>query len=361
MNPQIQGMPTVAVPKSTSPSRPTDFIPGINVGNIFKQAGSLLGLTPARDYDIFDKLTLSGREGQTQLGSAPSTGSLDLLGIMGDLTRLDGIGAGGTTDTGVGQGGVSAGPSRAQIDPLLAALESLGVARSTADTRAQSDYNKYIKQYDDQFAIDQGRYGQQTTQNEQNLTGNRQAALLQASQGGMGLRAVLAAMGALNGTGSILADRAISQAANKDIGEAQNNFETNASTLSNAWADTEAKDKQRRAQAEAAREAALAGNETNFLNNRIDILGKLANLYGAGSSEGANYASQAAKLYGDVAKIPQGQAAAYTPVSDLYSPQVLSNYLAGTNNLQVQAQSGNSQPSVPGVVATVSKRKDELS
>lgn len=249
----------------------------------------------------------------------------------------------------------------ASANPLIAAYNALGVARDTSNSRARSDYDNTLKQYDDLFAIDQQKYGQQTTQNEQNLTGNRQAALLQASQGGQGLRAVLAAMGALNGTGSVLADRAISQAANKDIGEAQNTFETNASGLTSAWADTEAQDKQRRNQANAALQAAFNNNDTSFFNNKIDILGKLANIFGTGTSEGQNYSNQAASLYDTVAKIPQGQAVSYTPVSSLYSPQALQNYLAGTNDLSVSATSGNSQPNTPSVIATVSKRKDELS
>lgn len=250
----------------------------------------------------------------------------------------------------------------AQVNPLIAAYNALDPARNTARNRSQSDYDNMISQYNDQFSTDKQRYGGQVTQNEQNLTGNRQAAMLQASQGGQGLRAVLAAMGALNGTGSTLADRAITQSANKDIGDAQNNFETNASTLQNAWADTEAEDKQRRGQAQSALQASFNNADTNFFNNKIDILGKLANAYGAGSAEGTRYANQAAGLYDTVAKIPQGEAVSYTPVSSLYSPQNLANYLAGTKNLQVQAQGGNAQPNVPSIVATPTpKRKDELS
>ena len=250
----------------------------------------------------------------------------------------------------------------AAANPLIAAYNALGGARDTANTRARSDYDATINQYNDQFATDRTKYQGQVTQNEQNLTGNRQAALLQASQGGQGLRAVLAAMNALGGTGSILADRAISQAANKDLGQAQNNFETNAATLQGAWADTEAQDKQRRAQANSALQAAYNAADTNYFNNKIDILGKLANVFGADSAQSQNYANQAASLYGTVAKIPQGQAVSYTPVSSLYSPQNLSKYLAGTNDLQVQTQSGSQGPNTPRVYATVSqKRKDELS
>lgn len=249
----------------------------------------------------------------------------------------------------------------ALVNPLLSAYGAAGTARTTGDSRARSDYRSTINQYDDQYAIDQGKYTGQVTQNEQNLTGNRQAALLQASQGAQGLRAVLAAMGALNGTGSVLAGRVVSQAANKDIGDAQNTFETNAGNLTGAWADTEANDKQRRTTAKNALDASLNANKTSYLNSRIEILGKLANAYGPGSAKGQEYANEAAQLYEQVAGIPQGQAVSYTPVSSLYSPQTLSKYLAGTNNLQVEATSGNSQPSSPSVIATVSKRKDEIS
>lgn len=249
----------------------------------------------------------------------------------------------------------------ARANPLLAAFGALGVARDTSRGAAEADFGNVIKQYDDQFKIDQGRYGEQVTENEKTLTGNRQAARLQAAQGGAGLRAILAAMGALNGTGSILADRAISQAANNDIGDAQNTFETNATTLTNAFADTEAQDRQRRAQAEAARTAAFNNADTSFFNNKIDILGKLANIFGADTARGAGYANEAASLYPEVARIPQGQPVSYTPVSSLYNPATLSKYLAGTNDLTVSTAAGNAQPSAPGVIATVQKRKDELS
>ena len=302
----------------------------------------------------------------TNLGTPYKPGVQEIDGKLYDFSGANpvllGSAAGGDTggDTG-GAAGAVPDAKTVQANPLLAALASLDPARQTSRDRAQGDFDNTVKQYNDQLDIDRTRYTGQTTQNEQNLTGNRQAAMLQAAQGGQGLRAVLAAMGALNGTGSVLADRAIGQAANKDIGDAQNNFETNASTLQNAWSDTEAQDKQRRAQADAALQSSFNNADTSFYNNKIDILGKLANVYGADTSEGANYSNQAAGLYADVAKIPQGQAVSYTPVSSLYSPQNLAKYLSGTNNLQVKTQTGNSQPNSPSVVATVQKRKDELS
>jgi len=49
------------------------LIPGINVGNLLKQAGSFVGLAPKGDYDIFDNLTVSDREGQVVANPFQST------------------------------------------------------------------------------------------------------------------------------------------------------------------------------------------------------------------------------------------------------------------------------------------------
>jgi len=50
-----------------------NFIPGINVGNAFKQLGSYVGLAPKADYDIFDGWTLgntsASRAGQRNLAN----------------------------------------------------------------------------------------------------------------------------------------------------------------------------------------------------------------------------------------------------------------------------------------------------
>lgn len=52
-----------------------DFIPGINVGNAFKQVGSFVGLAPKGDYDILDNYTNSNRAGQRQVNYLPDVTS----------------------------------------------------------------------------------------------------------------------------------------------------------------------------------------------------------------------------------------------------------------------------------------------
>lgn len=47
-----------------------DWIPGINVGNAFRQVGSFVGLAPKGDYDVLDNYTNSNRAGQYQVNSS---------------------------------------------------------------------------------------------------------------------------------------------------------------------------------------------------------------------------------------------------------------------------------------------------
>jgi hypothetical protein len=55
-----------------------------------------------------------------------------------------------------------------------------------------------------------------------------------AASGGQGLRAILASMGALGGTGQILANRAVGDSANDDIGGADTTYQDNANTIDEA-------------------------------------------------------------------------------------------------------------------------------
>ena len=52
-----------------------DWIPGINVGNAFRQVGSLVGLAPKGDYDVLDNYTNSNRAGQRQVNALPDVTS----------------------------------------------------------------------------------------------------------------------------------------------------------------------------------------------------------------------------------------------------------------------------------------------
>lgn len=60
-----------------------DWIPGINVGNAFRQVGSFVGLAPKGDYDVLDNYTNSNRAGQQQINALPDvTSGPKVLGVQ---------------------------------------------------------------------------------------------------------------------------------------------------------------------------------------------------------------------------------------------------------------------------------------
>lgn len=231
---------------------------------------------------------------------------------------------------------------KAQVDAVLAGLSPLDTVRANAQNRAQSTYDEMLKQYGAEDARDKANYGKQVTQNEQNLSTNRQAALSSAAQGGRGLRSVLAALGALSGTGQQLADRAISSQANLDLGQARNAFDVNADTLTSAYEDVERQQRQRRSNAQAALENEKAAADLDYFRNQQNIYNQAANIYGAGTPEGNEYITKASALYAPIAGATRANVAKYDTASPLYSQQALQNYKAGTSDLTVGAQQGGS-------------------
>ena len=84
---------------------------------------------------------------------------------------------------------------------------------------------------DQQAAID---HANQIQGNQSSRAVAIQNAEQAAAQGNQGLRAVLASLGALNGTGQILAGRAVANSANNDIGGADKTYQDNATAIENA-------------------------------------------------------------------------------------------------------------------------------
>lgn len=278
-----------------------------------------------------------------------------------DYRASDSSSSASSGDGSGGSGGVSTGPSDSQVNPLLEAIASLDSIRQNALNAARDRFNKFGAQYDTEDANDLATYNRQVDQNEMNLASNRQAALLAAAQGGRGLRAVLASLGALSGTGSQLADRAIANSANLDLGDAQDSFETNVDTLGSAWQQTEREQRQRRLDAEAALENDRQAAESTFLTSKQGILGKLADLFGAGTARGNQYASEAASLYAPLARTSRTAVSDYARPDSLYSQQNLDTYKAGAGDLTVKASGGGNSNSNSSVFTTTQRKKDELS
>lgn len=225
-------------------------------------------------------------------------------------------------------------------------------------------YGNLIGTYDAEVGAQRGKLDEQVVGNEKALSTGNQAAMLAAAQGGRGLRATLAAMGALGGTGAVLADRAIMDSANKDLGGARENFDVNAKTLQTAWGDFEDSDKKRRIEAETVRTSNKKAVESDVLTQRQKLLQDMAGLW-----EQAGNTGEYNRLMGDATGLTPQIAAksaprmAYTPTEASYSPGKLDSYLAGAQNMQVGRKAGGVGASTalnnPLYAFTGSKEKDK--
>lgn len=254
-----------------------------------------------------------------------------------------------------------AAPTAAQTAPLLASLASLDAILGNKNQGSQDEYGRAISGYDAQDALDHQAIEQNTQQNEGNYTANNQAALLNAANAATGLRGVLASIGGLAGSGVNVVKKLVGLAANSDTGAARTTFNTNATDLSQAAANTTQLEKQRRDDAAATLENNKQNNNAQVLNSKQSIYQQLASLFGAGTAQGDQYASTAASLAAPIAATTKATVAPYAASSSLYSPTALATYLAGTQRLNASATggTGGSLPiNAPGYNSTT--KKDSL-
>jgi hypothetical protein len=202
-------------------------------------------------------------------------------------------------------------------------------------------YSNLMGVYDTERGVEKGKFDEQVISNERALSAGNQAAMLAAAQGGRGLRATLAAMGALGGTGAVLADRAIMDSANKDLGGARENFDVNAKTLQTAWGDFEDSDKKRRREAETVKTGNKKAVEADVLTQRQKLLQDMASYW-----EQAGNTGEYGRVMGDATSLTPQIAAksaprmAYTPAAASYSPGNLDTYLAGAQDMRVGRKAG---------------------
>lgn len=249
----------------------------------------------------------------------------------------------------------------ASEDLLLGKLSGLDDILANKQTQAQNAYAKAIQSYDDQHNIDTQRHGEQITENEQGLTKRNHAALLSAVQLAQGLRRVLGSMHALNGTGSELANRKVATIANRDLGQSNDVFDTNAKGIQTSWANAESAYKNEKENAAERLQAIKQNNQSDVLTSRQNILEQLANLFGAGTTKGDNYASKAAGLNADIVKTTRPVGMDYKEAASLYSPSQLQSYLSNTAVPTVSANAGgpSSVPINSPLYASSDKRRQE--
>jgi hypothetical protein len=271
-------------------------------------------------------------------------------------------GGGSVYSSGGGSAGAPAPvrPSEAQLSPLYSSLESLDEILGNKNEQSRDEYGRAVKGYNEQDALDKRAHGQNVFQNENTFTSNNQAALLNAANASSGLRGVLSSLGALAGSGKNIVQKLVGLAANSDSGAARNTFETNATNVGQAWEQAEREQRQRREDAQATLSNNLQNNRANVLTSRQSIYEKLANIFGDDFSEGKTYASKAAGLTDDIARTTRASVAPYQKASRLFSPAKLQEYLAGTQNLNVDTSGGAAEAPINSPVYTANRRKDQL-
>lgn len=232
--------------------------------------------------------------------------------------------------------------NQAAVGATQQAIDSLGTEQSTGYGNIDNSYNAVVSGYDQNTGRTEGDYKENVVTNNANLEKNTQNAYVAAAQGRRGLRGTLASIGALSGDGQKLADRAVTEEANRDIGGARDTAKTNDTTLGKAIGRFREEDSQRREEAKTTRTNQRTNLEGGIASKKQSFLQKMAELYSAGGNDGrANeYLGMAGGLNNEIAT---KSAVASTPFSSraaAFTPGTLESYLAGANDMTVQVAGG---------------------
>lgn len=240
----------------------------------------------------------------------------------------------------------------------LGAVDSQTAAGTSAVEQALAHL---LGGYDTETAQNKQTYHNQSDTNQNNLQSNKESALLNAAQGRRGLFGTLASLGALNGSGVDLANRAVQTGANEDLSGAADNYATNQSGLDNTLATYNREDAARRQHAQDAADNNKKTVQNQGLTAKQSFYSNLANDYAAegNSAQAKQYTDLAASLYPDIAatNVPTmslgSESAAFTPAA-------LANYLAGANSTVVSATPaagvGAGKAGIPGLVADTRRK-----
>jgi hypothetical protein len=264
------------------------------------------------------------------------------------------------TGSGGGGGGQSFADTSAARNATQVSIDSLDQILANKNAEAEGEYNNIMAAYAAEDATNQQAYQKQVETNEQTREAQHQAGLLGAARGSRGLYATLASLGALNGTGRQLANRAVSSEANIDIGNANKTFDTNATTLFDTRSKLSQQEEQRKRDAKKIREDKLKANsydksaETeNLWKTMSDHWAKAGN-----NSEAANAMGRASQATAGKIAASRPNAGTYATAPLQYSAPELGKYLAGANDMSVKVAGGANGP-INGAIYTSTKDREK--
>lgn len=259
-------------------------------------------------------------------------------------------------------GGGSSAPAKVdKSNDIALQLAGLGAISGQTDAGINSvdtALTKLTGQYDTEAAANEGNYKTQSETNQNNLQTNKQTALVNAAQGRRGLFGTLSSLGALNGSGIDLANRAVQKGANDDLHGAAENYSGNQSGLDTAIGTFRTEDTRRKEDAKTAAENAKTNVRNQAARDSLSFLSNLTNDYAAMGDEGnaKAYAGRAAALYPEMARtsIPNSNIA-YSGAA--FTPGTLASYMAGADSTQVSTVPTAPGQTTPGLIAAPTKKK----
>lgn len=249
----------------------------------------------------------------------------------------------------------------AAIDNTNKAISSLDTERAVGNKNIDDSYGSVVGRYDQEAQRAKGDYDEGVVTTNTNLQKDKQNAYVAAAQGRRGLRGSLAAIGALSGDGARLADRAVTQGANEDIGGAAETATTNIGSLDKAKRNFDDEDKQRRADAETARNNSKTALEGTILSKQQQYYQKLAELFAEGgkTGEASTWLNKAGDLNSGIAQRTAVQASPIVAKSANFTPGDLESYLAGAGDMTVQVDAGANGAQTPATILAQKKRREE--
>jgi hypothetical protein len=263
---------------------------------------------------------------------------------------------------GGGGGGTQYQDTSAARAGTQTSLDSIDGILNNKLREARGEYEAILKSYAADELANKDTFDKKLSQNEGNRESQQQAALLAAANGSRGLYSALASIGALGGTGKVLANRAVSNEANVDIGNANKTFDTNSGALYDSYGELKKQEDQRKRDAELTLKKSEQALRYDATSQRQQLLKDMADLWGKAGNFGQSdrYTGDASKLTADLMKNTRPNVGTYATSPLQYSAPALQNYLAGANDMTVSTSAGGGQLPINGAIYTSTKKRDEL-
>lgn len=257
-------------------------------------------------------------------------------------------------------GGQQFTDTSAARDQTLGSINGLDQILANKLAEAEAEYQKVMQGYNEQDANNQQEYDQNVSTNEGNREAQHQAALLAAAQGGRGLYATLASIGALGGTGKLLANRAVAGEANADLGAADKTFTDNATNLESTFKKLKQQEDQRKLDANSNLEANKQADQYDIADQRQSLWKDMADLWtkAGNNTESANALAKAGSYTNDKVANTRPVVAKYAPADLQFSAPQLKSYLAGANDMTVHAADNAGGAPINGAIFTSTKKRD---